>query len=193
MKRKQKTDRSNQLRIIGGVHRSRIIRFPEQQGLRPTSDRIRETVFNWLQDRIVNSRCLDLFAGSGALGIEALSRGAALVEFVESSATVARAIQSNLDELKLERGTVSHSSAEQWLADISNVEAFDHIFIDPPYDDKKLMKICNMLAGSSCVTVGTSIYLENNTDIDSEQLPENWRIIRSKKAGQVCYYLIEIE
>lgn len=192
MGRSQKKENANQVRIIGGSHRSRLIHFVDQEGLRPTSDRIRETLFNWLQERIFKSRCLDLFAGSGALGFEALSRGADHVQFVESSAVAAKAIQSNLHDFEFSRGQVKLANAEQWLALAVEDTPFDIVFLDPPYADKKLLSICQQLAASSCVQPGTLVYLENNSKLESQQLPLHWKALKTKKAGQVHFHLIEI-
>lgn len=193
MKRKPKQDMSNQVRIIGGTHRSRPIRFPALEGLRPTGDRIRETLFNWLQDQIAGSRCLDLFAGSGALGIEALSRGATFAQFVEYNREAAEAIKTNLDVLGIGQGEVSHSSAEDWLPSTQRMEPFDVVFLDPPFAEQKLTAICESLASSQCVQPGTLVYIENGEEVDAQQLPDSWSQIKQKKGGRVSFYLFEVE
>jgi len=193
MTRNQQRQQSNQVRIIGGSHRSRIIDFPDQDGLRPTSDRIRETLFNWLQNKVEGSRCLDLFAGSGALGMEALSRGAANVQFVESNLAVARSIESNLSKLGFAQGTVAQGQAESWLAGYSPDRAFDIVFLDPPYAEQKLTAICKQLSESHCVKQGSLVYLENDRELDAKNIPVNWKLLKEKKAGQVYFYLLESE
>lgn len=192
MHRKTKNQKSNRVRIIAGTHRSRVIQFPDQAGLRPTSDRIRETLFNWVQGLIENARCLDLFAGSGALGIEALSRGASHVQFVENSAAVANAIEENLDKLGLAQARVNQCTAEAWLQGSENEEHFDLVFIDPPYGDQKIVSICHLLQQSSCIQAGSKIYLENNKEVDLSELPTHWKKMKMKRAGQVHYYLFEV-
>lgn len=183
--------KDNQVRIIGGTHRSRIIRFPDQDGLRPTSDRIKETLFNWIQNDVSNAACLDLFAGSGSLGIEALSRGAKSVHFVESAAEAAKSINENLADLGLEKAVVSRSSVEAWLKDSAAQSLFDLVFIDPPYADQKLETICEMVTTAQCIRPGGKVYLENNAELSPESFPESWRLLRQKKAGQVSFYLFE--
>lgn len=192
MKKRSDNRKSNQIRIIGGTHRSRVIQFPDQAGLRPTSDRIRETLFNWLQEDLYNARCLDLFAGSGALGIEALSRGAKHVQFVESSVLAATAIEQNLENLGLAQGGVSQCTAEQWLQQPELNEIFDLIFIDPPYADRKLESVCKLLQQSASVRVGSKVYVENGEAVNPAELPVDWEMLKQKHAGQVQYYLFEV-
>ena len=127
---------ANQLRIIGGRHRGRRLQFNPGRGLRPTPDRVRETLFNWLQRDIQGARCLDLFAGSGALGLEALSRGAAEVVFVERQRTAAEQIRRHLDLLgETSRGTVRRQDALRLLQDAPE-QRFDIVFVDPPFADR---------------------------------------------------------
>lgn len=187
----RRTGKHNQVRIIGGTHRSRIIRFPDQDGLRPTSDRIKETLFNWIQHEVINAACLDLFAGSGSLGIEALSRGAKFVHFVESAADAVKSINENLADLGLEKAIVSRSSAEAWLKDSAAPDFFDLVFIDPPYAEQKLETICEMVTAAQCIKPGGKVYLENNAALSLESFPDSWRLLKQKQAGQVSFYLFE--
>ena len=131
----------NSLRIIGGEWRGRKVSFPDQAGLRPTGDRVRETLFNWLQPIISGARCLDLFAGSGVLGLEALSRGAAQVVMVEQAAPVCRYLQQAADNLGAQgRLEVNHTTAEAYL--MSAAKPFDVIFFDPPFAQGLLASSC---------------------------------------------------
>lgn len=185
--------KDNQVRIIGGIHRSRMIHFPDQDGLRPTSDRIKETLFNWIQHEVSHGVCLDLFAGSGSLGIEALSRGAKSVHFVESAADAVTSINENLAELGLEQAVVIRTNVEDWLKDSAPQNFFDLVFIDPPYAEQKLSSICEMVTAAQCVKSGGKVYVENNVELSLESMPESWRLLKQKKAGQVHFYLFEVK
>ena len=186
-----KTGRQNSLRIIGGSFRRRKINFPDIEGLKPTSDRTRETLFNWLQDCIQASRCIDLFAGSGALGIEALSRGAERAVFIEKNKSAAKAIEHNLKMLGLENGEVSNSETLRWLQTASEGKAkFNIAFIDPPFVDD-ICRVCNELAVSNFLQTSSKIYVESGVELLEADLPENWIKLKQKKAGKVHYYLFE--
>lgn len=181
-------------RVIGGKWRGRIIKFDAAKGLRPTTDRIRETVFNWLQPYIYNRRCLDAFAGSGVLGFEALSRGAKHAVFLEQNSKTVKRLQQNIRTLDIENASVYHQDTLQWLqsADACKREAdrFDLVFLDPPFDTDLLLKSCKLLNSSGCLAEDAIIYIENNVGTDIE-LPENWVVLKEKKAGQVAYRLFE--
>lgn len=186
-----KTGRQNSLRIIGGSLRRRKITFPDTEGLKPTSDRVRETLFNWLQDSIKASTCIDLFAGSGALGIEALSRGAERAVFIEKDTAAAKAIEQNLNRLGLETGEVTKCEAIRWLQSTKLVKAkFTIAFIDPPFVDD-ICQVCNQLANSDFLQVSGKIYIEAGAQLPEADLPGNWMKLKQKKAGQVHYYLFE--
>ncbi len=181
-----------ELRIIGGRWRSRRLAFPAVPGLRPTPDRVRETLFNWLAPTISGARCLDLFAGSGALGLEALSRGAAETVFVEQDRRAIKTLHSNLHALQA-AADVHHSEALSWLATqgASGLQRFDLILLDPPFGHNLLTLTCQHLThyGWPPVTGGL-VYLESERD-GLLQLPEGWQIVREKFAGAVSYRLIE--
>ena len=132
----------NSLRIIGGGWRGRRVHFPDSPGLRPTPDRVRETLFNWLQFSVAGTRCLDLFAGSGALGLEALSRGAREVVFVDEAAAVAQTLREELERLggTAQAPACVHASAARYLA--TPGEPFDLIFLDPPFGPRRSAAIC---------------------------------------------------
>lgn len=189
----------NSLRIIAGQWRSRRLSFPDAEGLRPTPDRIRETLFNWLQDTIVRADCLDLFAGSGACGMEALSRGARHVSFVDSSALVTRAIRSNLELLKAEDYQVYCESALDWLRRMSaadyepvtssNRRQFDVVFLDPPFASDLLVRSVVSLEQSGLLKPGCLIYLESAQPVAAALLPASWQQLKARKAGAVHFYL----
>lgn len=177
----------NQLRIIGGRWRSRRLHFPNVEGLRPTPDRVRETLFNWLAPLIEGARCLDLFAGSGALGIEALSRGAAEVIFIERQPLAVRQLRHNLAQLGETSAQVIQTDALVWLDGPSR--PFDVVFLDPPFGVDLLVPACKKLEQGGWLADGARIYLETERDAGKLELPENWQLIREKTAGQVSYRL----
>lgn len=179
------------LRIIGGAWRGRKIEFPPVAAIRPTPDRVRETLFNWLQFDIPGSRCLDLFAGSGALGFEALSRGAATVVFVESDLQAAGRLSGNLERLACDRGTVVRTTAGQYLE--GAVEPFDVIFLDPPYAERLLAATCRRIEERGWLKPGGLVYLEDAATAGPPELPPRWTLHRSKRAGEVGYHLARRE
>lgn len=182
----------NSVRIIAGQFRHRKLQFPDAPGLRPTGDRIRETLFNWLQDWVAGANCLDLFAGSGALAIEALSRGAAYAEIVDSDSAVARALQDNMQVLGINNASVKRMTAEAWLQSMSQTQRrFDLVFLDPPFVDSRLPELAHALEQADIMTDQCRIYLESGSELDYQSLPENWQELRHKKSGQVYYYLFE--
>jgi len=181
--------RRNQLRIIGGDWRGRKLDFPDAQGLRPTPDRVRETLFNWLVPVIHGARCLDLFAGSGALGLESLSRGAAEVVLVDSQPQVIAALQKNLDLLQAgTRAQLQQRDALQYLAQCR--DRFDVIFLDPPYHQGLLQPCIDSLYEQEVLTARGYLYFEANRNEALPDLPVAWTIQRQKTAGQVGYYLV---
>jgi 16S rRNA (guanine966-N2)-methyltransferase len=179
------------LRIIGGEWRGRRIHFPPVASIRPTPDRVRETVFNWLQSDIAGSRCLDLFAGSGALGLEALSRGASRVVFVDVDAEVTRHIARTLVDLNCDRGEVVSSDATRYLA--GPPEPFDIVFLDPPYAANVLAATCRRLDAGGWLRRGGLAYLEDAAAAGPPDTPAGWTLLRSKRAGEVGYHLARRE
>jgi 16S rRNA (guanine966-N2)-methyltransferase len=179
----------NRLRIIGGRWRGARVTFPSLPSLRPSPDRVRETLFNWLQPVVVQARCLDLFAGSGALGIEALSRGAAHVDFVDSETQVGRHLLETLQRLGAANGVVHVADALRYL-DKRPGQSYDIVFLDPPYASDLLPAICNKLGQDGWLASEALIYLECPADRPLPQVPGAWRIHRSKRAGQVGYHLL---
>ena len=178
---------TNRVRIVGGTHRGRKIAFPDAAGLRPTGDRIRETLFNWLAPVLPGSRCLDLFAGSGVLGIEAASRGAAEVVLVESAPRVASALRETIDELRLgERVRLVEAGALQWLATAAPVR-FDVAFLDPPFAAGLMAEAIAALEAGGWLADGALVYLERSDSQDPWPVPSNWTVLRDKHAGQGSY------
>lgn len=173
------------LRIIGGQWRRRRLRFPAVPGLRPTGDRIRETVFNWLQNEIPGAHCLDLFAGSGAMGLEAASRGAARVVMVERSRTAYRSLlahQALLDAAMLE---IVHDDARRFLR--RPPQRFDVVFLDPPFQSDIIGTCCKLLEEEGWLASNATIYLELDKATPLPSLPTTWDIVREKVAGQVTF------
>lgn len=175
------------LRIIAGQWRSRKLTFPDRDDLRPTPDRIRETLFNWLQTDVPGSRCLDLFAGSGALGFEAASRGASEVVMVEQSREAASALARNAGLLDAAKVELVVADAVVWL--MNNQRVFDIVFLDPPFTDDLLGECCEMLERGNNLAEDARIYIEHAVGDNEFVIPDNWQCIKSKSAGQVAYKL----
>lgn len=178
----------NQLRIIGGQWRSRRINFLDLPELRPTANRVRETLFNWLMPILPGARCLDLFAGSGALGIEALSRGAAEAVFVESHPLAIAQLRDNLEKLRAENAKVVAADVSSWLQ--HSARPFEVVFVDPPYQAELLEVVCKALEEGGWLHTQAWIYLEAATQQAAPILPENWQVHREKSAGMVAYRLL---
>ncbi len=177
------------LRIVAGKWRSRLLRIIDEPELRPTSERIRETLFNWLSPITEGARCLDLFAGTGALGIEALSRGATNVVFIEKSATLAAAIRKNLSELEAMNAEVCQRDAIEYLKNADPMP-FDIVFLDPPFDTELLSDTCSLLRENGWLTANAIIYLEQSRDTEKPALPQGWVVSQEKVAGKVSYSLL---
>ncbi|MET4161557.1 16S rRNA (guanine966-N2)-methyltransferase [Marinobacterium sp. MBR-111] len=191
--RPQKTrdTETSTVRIIGGEWRGRKLSFPEIEGLRPTPDRVRETLFNWLQSYLPGARCLDLFSGSGALGIEALSRGAASVTFVDQATEVVSQLRSNINLLKAQNAEIIAASALDWLdrRQPDQEPRYDLVFMDPPFHKGLVAPICEMLERRSLLREEAMIYIETEKSLALDTLPANWVLHREKAAGQVAYRL----
>lgn len=185
-RRPRGTAGNNRLRIIGGRWRGRRVSFPDVEGLRPSPDRVRETLFNWLMPVIEGARCLDLFAGSGALGLEALSRGAARVVLVDRDAQVVASLRAHLADLGAEGAELRQADAQRFLE--GTPEPFDVVFLDPPYN-KGLLAPCLVRLGQGWLAPGARVYIEAESALDPLPLPEGWVLLRSKGAGQVGYHL----
>ena len=180
---------SNTLRIIGGSWRSRKLNFVSAPNLRPTPDRVRETLFNWLQSDISNTRCLDLFAGSGALGLEALSRGASSVIFIEKHRAAAKQLEQNLAYLKTDN-TVENTDAESYL--LKADKPFDIIFLDPPFRQNLLPKILDSIIKQHLLKANGLIYLEQEAEESNHWEQWGLKTLKETTAGQVKSYLLQL-
>ncbi|MGH8181960.1 MAG: 16S rRNA (guanine(966)-N(2))-methyltransferase RsmD [Steroidobacteraceae bacterium] len=189
------------LRIIGGIWRGRRLRFPPSPQIRPTPDRVRETLFNWLAPRVPGSRCLDLFAGSGALGLEALSRGAAHVTFVEREAAAAHEISARLAEWGAHEARVERADARGFLGG-TPAAPFDIVFLDPPFASTLLAEAALRLEQGGWLADGALIYVECPAEAavkgrtgaveaaaTAPPVPSLWTSLKAKQAGEVGYHL----
>ena len=178
-----------QLRIIGGQWRGRKLPFPDRPGLRPTGDRIRETLFNWLGPHLQTATCLDLFAGSGALGIEALSRGAAHCDFVDADQEAITAVGHHLNTLDAsEHSTVNGDMAERYLRQTKGT--WDIVFVDPPFDARLGESTLTLLADNERLAEASRVYFETSRS-QPEAIPERlYDVLHEKTAGNVCYRLL---
>lgn len=174
------------LRIIGGSLRGSRIEVADLDGLRPTSDRIRETLFNWLAPMIEGARCLDLFAGTGALGIEARSRGAGECVFVERDRNQARHLEATLARLKLDAVSVAQSEAIAWLSNAAR--PFDLVFLDPPFSGGFWAEAARKLEANAWLAANAWIYVEAPQN-QLLELPANWTVYREGQAGEVRFAL----
>jgi 16S rRNA (guanine966-N2)-methyltransferase len=201
---------TRQLRIIGGAWRGRRFRFPPLPGIRPTPDRVRETLFNWLANRVSGARCLDLFAGSGALGLEALSRGALEVIFIERDGTAVRELRARLTEWSASGARVEHRDALQFLRGPPPPQPFDIVFLDPPFAAQNgpaqrglarselgqdglgslLQSTLDRLDSRSWLSPGALLYIECPAHGGLPALPEGWQRVKAKQAGKVGYHLV---
>lgn len=192
---KNTTKHANSLRIIGGKWRSRKVSFPDVEGLRPTADRVRETLFNWLQETIMREDCLDLFTGSGACGLEALSRGARHVSFVDSSHKALDSLRANLKMLEATDYAVYCEDALTCLRAFGSRSVPTHdgryglVFLDPPFASDLLQKSAESLENSGILRENAFIYIESDRDITAAHLPANWRAHKYKRAGKVYFGL----
>jgi 16S rRNA (guanine966-N2)-methyltransferase len=183
----QRSHKAGQVRIIGGINRRRVIYFPLLPGLRPTPNRIRETLFNWLVPFIEGANCLDLFAGSGALSFEAKSRGAGYCLLLDSSKPITQALIDNIARLKLNNIKVIQAKFP-YSQDIL-CTTFDIIFVDPPFHKGYVQLALDWLAGIPYLNPRALIYVESE-EANFFELPENWDLLKSKVAGSVRYSLI---
>lgn len=182
------------IRIIGGIWRSRRLPVPAAEGLRPTPDRVRETLFNWLQPTLAGARCLDLFAGSGALCLEALSRGAGHVVMVEQAPYAAAALRRNLEALHAEGADVVCADAVDFLMRKPVLRentplSFDIVFIDPPFAGDLIARCAALIEERGWLNAGGLAYVEAPRHLKSLPLPSTWELVQSKFTGQVGYHL----
>jgi len=188
----KKTNRpAGQIRIIGGQWRGRKLPVPDSPGLRPTTDRVRETLFNWLAPSMVDAKCLDCFAGSGALGLEALSRYAASATLLEMERGVAQQLQQNLATLKATNARVVTTNTLVFLAQPGTPH--DVVFIDPPFRKGLLEETLTLLENNGWLADDALIYVESEVENGLPPVPVNWNLHREQVAGQVAYRLYHRE
>ena len=185
--KKPTTSGSGQIRIIGGQWRGRKLPVPDSPGLRPTTDRVRETLFNWLAPHMVDARCLDCFAGSGALGLEALSRYAASATLLEMERGVAQQLQKNLAALKAANAKVVNTNTLTFLN--QQGEPHDIVFVDPPFRKGLLEETLSLLESRGWLADGAMVYVESEVENGLPPVPASWHLHREKIAGQVAYRL----
>ncbi|MGP2415295.1 16S rRNA (guanine(966)-N(2))-methyltransferase [Pantoea ananatis] len=185
----RKTGGAGQIRIIGGQWRGRKLPVPDSAGLRPTTDRVRETLFNWLAPSIQAANCLDCFAGSGALGLEALSRFAASATLLELERPVAQQLAKNLQTLQAANGQVVQTNTLTWLA--QSGKPFNIVFIDPPFRQGLLEQTLQLLENNGWLTADALIYVESEVECGAPPVPAHWDLYREKIAGQVAYRLYQ--
>ena len=185
----------NTVRINAGEWRSRLIKFPDAEGLRPTPERVRQTVFNWLGQDLTGLNCLDLFSGTGVMGFEALSRGAIAVTLVEKSSPAYKALISNKQLLQADKANILHQDALQFLN--QNTLKFNIIFLDPPYNQEWLPKLLPLIAAH--LHAEGLVYVEAEYALDESQLNasagfmDDWQIVKQNKAGNVFYHLLKAQ
>ncbi|EIJ69697.1 16S rRNA (guanine(966)-N(2))-methyltransferase RsmD [Haemophilus parahaemolyticus] len=189
---KQTSKAMGEVRVIAGLWRGRKLPVLNAEGLRPTTDRVKETLFNWLMMDVANARCLDCFAGSGSLGLEALSRQAQAVVFLEKFANAAQQLKKNLASLKTDKGTVINTDTLTYLSQKNSTEPFKIIFIDPPFHHNFVPHVLTLLQQNNWLAENALIYVETEKNHPPLLLAENWQIIKEKSAGMVTSRLIQV-
>jgi len=191
-----KKNATGSFRVIGGTWGSRRLSFPSIDGLRPTTDRVKETVFNWLASNIDGARALDLFAGSGSLGFEAMSRGAARLTAIERDRSAAQAIRDNINLLDKQGNAnteVIHADAIEWLKQsLAKDSTYDLVFLDPPFRQGLLDECIELLSNNPLLQKGALVYLELEQERNDLTIPAHWTLLKEKVAGQVSYRLYEV-
>mgnify|MGYP000489405598 CR=1 FL=1 len=177
-----------QVRIISGKWRGRKLPVANAEGLRPTTDRVKETVFNWLMHDIDGAVVLDCFAGSGSLALEALSRHATFASLVERDTTLAKTLRQNLERLDCQNAEVIPADCLQYLQSRATRQ-YSVVFIDPPFRKSLAQPCCQLLEQQQWLTAEALIYLETEKELLLTDLPENWRLLKEKIAGQLAYRL----
>jgi len=179
------------VRIISGLWRGRKLPVHDAQGLRPTTDRVKETLFNWLAQDVPQAKCLDLFAGSGGLGFESASRQAELVTMLELNPKAYQQLCTNCQSLKADNIEVVQTDALQYLAKPG--QPYDVVFIDPPFHKGLLSEVITLLEQNDWLAPNAMIYIETEKELKLNDAPNHWQLYREKTAGQVCYRLFERE
>ncbi|MGO2342643.1 16S rRNA (guanine(966)-N(2))-methyltransferase RsmD [Vibrio litoralis] len=178
------------VRIISGLWRGCKLPVHDAQGLRPTTDRVKETLFNWLAADIPHARCLDLFAGSGGLGFESASRQAKLVTMVELNKQAYQQLVTNSSQLKANNIEIHQQDALQFLQ--QSGKAYDVVFIDPPFRQGLLGQTLNLLQQNGWLAENGLVYIETEKELQLPEIPKHWQLHREKTAGQVCYRLYQL-
>lgn len=186
----KKSKSTGSIRIIAGKHRGRKLPVLMADGLRPTTDRVKETVFNWLMPYINQSHCLDCFAGAGSLGFEAFSRNAAQVTLVELDKSAAQQLRQNKELLNASNIAIYQQDALNYLSQVPP-QGFDVVFIDPPFRQALVAKTCQLLS-NGWLNNNALVYIEMETENDQLSLPDNWSLLKEKVAGQVSYRLYQV-
>ncbi|WP_353537987.1 16S rRNA (guanine(966)-N(2))-methyltransferase RsmD [Colwellia sp. KU-HH00111] len=187
-KQQNKKPATGSIRIIAGKHRGRKLPVLSAEGLRPTTDRVKETVFNWLMPYLYDANCLDCFAGAGSLGFEALSRGAAHINLIELNKAAAKQLLANKALLKADNIAVNNVDVLRFL-NTQKQQHFDLVFIDPPFRQNLVSQTCELLE-NGWLAKQALIYVETETDGD-QPIPNNWQLLKEKVAGQVAYRLYQ--
>lgn len=187
MKNARHSNYPGKIRIIGGKWRSRTLTISANPGLRPTPDRVRETVFNWLQPYLSGARCIDLFAGSGALCFEALSRGAAHATLIESDGESIHMLCENKEKLDADNAEIVHQDALSFLQ--QPPKNYNIFFLDPPFKSDYIKKCADKLAKNGWLKQDSIVYIEAPGSLQPLPLPETWELIKNKITGEVGYYL----
>jgi 16S rRNA (guanine966-N2)-methyltransferase len=186
-----KNSRPGRLRIVAGKWRSRLLPIADQKSLRPTASRVRETLFNWLSEDIRGSHCLDLFAGTGALAFEALSRGAASATMIESSPKIAELLRSSADLLDAADARIDCASAMSFLSHTAN-KRYDIVFLDPPFSDDLVEECCQLLHSNGWLADRAAVYIEQDKSRPLPSLPTGWTITKDEIAGHVRFVLVRL-
>lgn len=188
----KKASLPGRLRIVAGKWRSRLLPIAQHEGLRPTSARIRETLFNWLSEELAGRHCLDLFAGTGALGFEALSRGAASATLVDSSLRIASVLRDSAALLNADDAQIECADALAYLQRPVR-HRYDMVFLDPPFASDIVEECCGLLHSNGWLTDCAIVYVEQDKRCKEPELPDGWRIARDKTAGNVRYLLVHTD
>lgn len=181
--------KTGSVRIIAGKYRGRKLPVLMADGLRPTTDRVKETVFNWLMPYVVDANCVDCFAGSGSLGFEALSRGAQSTQFYELNKNASQQLAQNIKLLNADNASVSRGSCLQLL--VKPEQAYDLVFIDPPFRQNLVAQVTDILEKQDCLADDAIIYVEAESELTHLAIPSNWQLLKEKVAGQVAYRLYQ--
>lgn len=181
----------SRLRIIGGKWRSRMLPIADAEGLRPTTDRVRETLFNWLQPSIYGAKVLDVFAGSGALGFESLSREAESAVLIEKNKQAARNLNDNAKTLGASNAQVVQTDALTWLQTCD--QTFSLIFLDPPFNKGLLPNCIELIDENNLIENNGWVYIESESELSDLPIPKHWNLHREKKAGMVMLRLFQVE